>query len=197
MGWMEVYLDMYLGRLRTSITKLCAVFGIAHLSDEVCSEVLLLICTKASSYDPARSSFVTWVMNYAKGVVHRMVEPASHARYGGDRINGVHMAYEYMFAESEPLLLTEEGDVIFAGTAPSPEQLFIDGENAAESLTRVKAFLDSLDESEMTCLRLLMSDGRVRYRQLGAELGVSHVHAGRLLPGIMSGLRSKASRLQE
>ncbi|NIQ88621.1 MAG: hypothetical protein GWN93_05895 [Deltaproteobacteria bacterium] len=175
-----------------SITKLCNMFGVGHLADEVAAETMLLVCLKAAQYNPQRASFNTWVIEQAKGVVHRVVEPSKHVRYGGEKTHGVHIEYEHMFAESEPLPLSDDGDPLTPGEAASPSALVIRAEDWVESSARVTLFLESLTDTELACLRLLLRDGSVRYRQLGEALGVSHTHAGKLLPGILEGLQDKA-----
>lgn len=178
MGWMEVYLDAYYGRLCISIRKLCQLYGIAHLADDVIGETFLAVCEKEGTYNPMRGSFVTWVMEYAKMVARRMIAPTRHVRYGGDKTSGISTRYEYMFAE---LVIEDE---LFAPTVFS-DPFNVPGERAAK-------FLKSLTPAERACLKLLLRDKRVRFRQLGEELGVSHTHAGKLLPAIMSSLQAKS-----
>ena len=190
---LTVYMELYHRSLVQSITKLCCVFGIGHLADEVAGETMLLICLKAASYNSLRASFNTWAIEQAKGVVHRMVEPGRHVRYGGTGTSGIHTEYEHMFAESEPLPFSDDGDPLTPSGERAPIAQVLEVEDVMESSARVRLFLDSLTETELACLRLLLKDGNVRYRQLGKALGVSHTHAGKLLPGIMEGLQDKAA----
>ena len=188
MDWMEPYLRAYFGRLITSIKKLCYKAGIGHLADEVAGEVLVILCENHRDYNPDRGSFMTWALMHAKGVVYRMTCTSTHQRYGGTKTCDVSMEYEYMFAESEPLAVSDEGDLLCA--------VHIDFDDPFErpdmSGTKAKLFLGKLTDGEKSCLELLLADGRVRYRQLGKKLGVSHTQAGKLLPGLLEGLQDKA-----
>ena len=186
--WMEPYM-VYFDRLATSIRKLCFIMGIGHLADDVIGETFLQICEKADKYNPGRSSFVTWVIENAKDISRQMVSPSQHERYGGDKSHGIHLRYEHMFAECGMPEFSDEGNTLFAVEHKFEDPFDLPG-------TKIKPFLDSLTDSERACLTLLLRDGKVRYRQLGQLLGVSHVHAGKLLPGIMESLQEKAERLR-
>ena len=189
MKWLEVYLEMYYADIELSILKLCKMYGIGHLHEEVFSEAMLMTCEKARNYNPHLSAFNTWVINHAKHVARRMMEPSKHTRYGGSMPADVHLQYEYMYAEQPTMFDDDYSDD--PGVTRSP--IVYDTYNLDGLDPRFISFIQSLSIKERLCLSVLLIRQKTpTYRELGVDMGVSHTHAGKVLKQ----LRQKARCLQ-
>ena len=189
MNWLEVYLEMYWGDIQLSVLKLCNMYGIGELYDDVFAETMLVVCEKASNYNPKLSAFSTWTIGHAKNVARRMIEPSKHIRYGGAMSANVHLRYEYMFAELPTMFDDDYSDD--PGVTRSP--IVYDTYNLDGLDPRFISFIQSLSIKERLCLSVLLIRQKTpTYRELGVDMGVSHTHAGKVLKQ----LRQKARCLQ-
>lgn len=196
--WLEMHLLMDYKGLQLSIRKLCNMYGIVHLYDEVLAEALYIACDRSINFNSSLSAFNTWVIEHAKMVVRRMTSPTKHTRYGGEQTSGVHLRYQHMYAEL-PVEFSDEDDSetgddrLQVVMSPMVFDTYDFGE-PDPSYARILDFVESLTDDELACLELLLKEHKrfPSYRKIGRHLGTHHVAAGTVLRT----LREKASVLQ-